>query len=91
MKKGNIYFIETLPILIADFLQNNQEFVVINLDLDDKILTEALKKLFDDDILKKIREKKKPEPVIVNTEEELTDDEKLLRKLLERKKKLEKR
>ena len=90
MKKGNIYFIETLPILIADFLQNNQEFVVINLDLDDEFLIDALKKLFDDDILKRIRNKKK-EPNNINSEENLTEDEKLLRKLLEKKKKLEKR
>ena len=93
MKKGDMLFVDTLPILIADFLQINPEFVVINLDSDDKELVEQLRTLYDDDILKKIKEEeeKNKNKVVVKVEPEieLTEDEKKLRELYNKKKKLE--
>lgn len=77
MKRGDILFIDTLPIIIADFLQANPDFVVINLDTNDKQLIEELKRFFDDDILKRIREENEKnknnivvEPVIEETEDQ---------------------
>ena len=94
MKKGDILFVDTLPIIIADFLQSNPDFVVINLDTDDKELINTVKRFFDDDILKKIREeeeKNKNNKVVVKEPEiEETEDQKKLRELFAKKKKLEK-
>ena len=95
MKKGDILFVDTLPIIIADFLQSNPNFVVINLDLEDAELVNTLKQLYDDDILKKIREeeernKKNQKVEVKEPEIEETEDQKKLRELYEKKKKLEK-
>ena len=95
MKKGDILFVDTLPILIADFLQSNPDYVVINLDLDDKELINKLKQLYDDDILKKIREEEEKNKKIVKVEEkkpeiELNEDQKKLKELYDKKMKLEK-
>ena len=35
MEKGDILYLEILPIILADFLQKNNEFNVIDLDKDD--------------------------------------------------------
>ena len=95
MKKGDILFVDTLPIIIADFLQVNPDYVVINLDLDEKELINTLKQLYDNDILKKIREEeeknknnKKEEPKEPEIEE--TEEQKKLRELYAKKMKLEK-
>ena len=96
MKKGDVLFVDTLPILIADFLQANPDFVVINLDLEDKELINKLKQLYDDDILKKIREeeeKNKKNAKVVEEkapEVELSEDQKKLKELYDKKMKLEK-
>ena len=92
MKRGDILFVDTLPIIIADFLQVNPDFVVINLDTNDKQLIEELKRFFDDDILKRIREEneKNKNNIIVEPEIEETEDQKKLRELYAKKKKLEK-
>jgi len=91
MKKGDILFVDTLPILIADFLQVNPEFVVINLDLNDNELINQIKTLFDNDILKKIKEEEDKNKKIVKKEPEieLTEDQKKLRDLYNKKRKLE--
>ena len=89
MKKGEILFVDTLPIIIADFLQANQEYVVINLDLNDKTLLDEIKRLFDEDILKKIKEKEEVKLTVKEPEIIETEDEKKLRELYEKKKKLE--
>ena len=95
MKKGDILFVDTLPIIIADFLQVNPDYVVINLDLDEKELINTLKQLYDNDILKKIREEeeknknnKKEEPK--EPEIELNEEQKKLKELYAKKMKLEK-
>ena len=94
MKQGHTLFIDTLPILIADFLQANPDFVVINIETTDKELTNAVKRFFDDDILKKIREeeeKNKNNVVEVKEPEiEETEDQKKLKELFAKKQKLEK-
>ena len=91
MKRGDILFIDTLPIIIADFLQANPDFVVINLDTNDKQLIEELKRFFDDDILKRIREEneKNKNNIVVEPVIEETEDQKKLRELYAKKKKLE--
>jgi len=92
MKRGDILFVDTLPIIIADFLQANPDFVVINLDTNDKQLIEELKRFFDDDILKRIREEneKNNNNIVVEPVIEETEDQKKLRELYAKKKKLEK-
>ena len=50
----DILYIETIPIILADFLQENHGFSIINLDMDDMILNNEIKNLFDNDILSKL-------------------------------------
>ena len=56
MEKGDILYIEILPIILADFLQENNEFVVIDLDKEDIKFLKDIKTLFDEGLLKKINE-----------------------------------
>ena len=56
MEKGDILYLEILPIILADFLQENNEFVVIDLDKDDIKFLNDIKTLFDEGLLKKINE-----------------------------------
>ena len=54
IEKGDILYIEVLPIILADFLQENNDFVVIDLDTEDKKFLSDIKKRFDDNLLQKI-------------------------------------
>ncbi len=54
IKEANILYIETLPIIIADFIQLNPKYVIINNDNDDNDLNKEIKDLFDGEIMKKI-------------------------------------
>ena len=58
MEKGDILYIEILPIILADFLQENNDFVVINLDNEDNKLITDIKTRFDDNLLQKIHREK---------------------------------
>ena len=58
IEKGDILYIEILPIILADFLQENNDFVVINLDDEDLNLISDIKNRFDDNLLQKIDEDK---------------------------------
>ena len=53
-KENDILFIETLPVLIADFIQENPKYIIINSDVNDSELNNEIKNLFDGNILKKI-------------------------------------
>ena len=92
MKKGEILFVDILPIIIADFLQANPDFAVINLDVNDKELIELLKKFFDNDILKKLKEEEDKMKMTVDEDKEPvideTEDQKKLRELYEKRHKL---
>ena len=57
MEKKDILYIEILPIILADFLQENKDFVVINLDNDDN-LNQEIKNRFDNDLIKRIHNEK---------------------------------
>ena len=50
----NILYIETLPVILADFIQNNLNYVIINTEYDDKDLNNEIKNLFDSDIVHKL-------------------------------------
>ena len=54
IEKGDILYVEVLPIILADFLQENNDFVVIDLDSEDKKFLADIKKRFDDNLLQKI-------------------------------------
>ena len=58
MEKGDILYIEILPIILADFLQENNDFVVINLDNEDNKFISDIKNRFDDNLQEKIRNNK---------------------------------
>ena len=58
MEKGDILYIEILPIILADFLQENNDFVVINLDNEDNKLISDIKNRFDDNLQEKIKNDK---------------------------------
>ena len=53
-QNNDILYIETIPIILADFLQENNGFSIINLDIDDMILNNEIKNLFDNEILSKL-------------------------------------
>ena len=53
-KENDILYIETLPLLIADFIQENPKYNIINTELNDNELNKEIKNLFDGDILKKL-------------------------------------
>ena len=58
VEKGDILYIEILPIILADFLQENNDFVVINLDNEDFKLISDIKNRFDDNLQEKIKNNK---------------------------------
>jgi len=53
-KENNILYIETLPLIIADFIQENNDYNIINNEFNDYDLNNEVKSLFDADILKKM-------------------------------------
>ena len=57
LKYTNILFIETLPVIIADFIQNNNSYAIIDLENDE--LTNEVRNLFDKEILSKISKENK--------------------------------
>ena len=87
MKKGDALFFDSLQILIADFLQANLDFVVINLDLEDKELINKLKQLYDDNNLKKKNQRRRRKKNVKVVEEkapevELSEDQKKIKRIL---------
>ena len=58
IEKGDILYIEVLPIILADFLQENNDFAVIDLDVDDAKFLSDIKTKFDDNLMKKINSEK---------------------------------
>ena len=58
MSKGDILYIEILPIILADFLQDNNDFAVINLDTEDNALIKDIKNNFDVNLIQKIHKEK---------------------------------
>ena len=57
-EKGDSLYIEILPIILADFLQENNDFAVIDLDINDKNFISEIKSLFDENLIKKINSEK---------------------------------
>ena len=57
LKTTDILFIETLPVIIADFIQNNNSYAIIDLENDE--LTNEVRNLFDKEILSKISKENK--------------------------------
>ena len=58
IEKGDSLYIEILPIILADFLQENNDFAVIDLDINDKNFISEIKSLFDENLIKKINSEK---------------------------------
>ena len=54
LKENDILYIETLPVIIADFIQSNSDYVIINNELEDNSLNNEIKNLFDSEIVKKL-------------------------------------
>ena len=54
LKEENILYIETIPIIIADFIHLNPQYTIINNENDDIDLNKVIKVLFDEEILKRI-------------------------------------
>ncbi len=53
LKEQNILYIETLPVIIADFIQANPNYTIINTEINDLNLNNEIKELFDSEIIKK--------------------------------------
>ena len=81
VKKGYFLYIDTLPLIIADFLQKNLDYVLIDLDIHDFEMIKEIRKLFDEPLLKEINDR-----IILKPEEYKSR----LNDLKERKAKLEK-
>ena len=58
-KEKDILYIETLPLIIADFIQENPQFIISNTELQDYELNNEIKNLFDSNLLKKIEKENK--------------------------------
>ena len=58
MKRKEYFYVEMIPMVIADYIQyqSNNMFVFINLDENDKELNESVKEKYDNEIWKKILE-----------------------------------
>ena len=54
LKEENILYIETIPIIIADFIHLNPQYIIISNENDDIDLNKEIKVLFDEEILKRI-------------------------------------
>ena len=54
LKEENILYIETIPIIIADFIHLNPQYIIISNENDDIDLNKEIKGLFDEEILKRI-------------------------------------
>ena len=54
LKENDILYVETLPVIIADFIQSNNDYVIINNELEDNSLNNEIKNLFDSEIVKKL-------------------------------------
>ncbi len=59
LKEQNILYIETLPVIIADFIQANPNYTIINTEINDLNLNKEIKELFDGEIIKKIEKDNK--------------------------------
>ncbi len=73
-KENNILYIETLPLIIADFIQENPDYNIINNDFNDYDLNNEVKSLFDGDILKKMDMNNENEDNIKDLNEESLND-----------------
>ena len=81
LKENDILYVETLPVIIADFIQLNSDYVIINNELEDNDLNNEIKNLFDSEIVKKIennntklKEENNEENIKDNNEEEKNED-----------------
>ena len=54
LKEDNILYIETLPMIIADFINLHSNYVIINTEINDSKLNNDIKNLFDGEIMKRI-------------------------------------
>ena len=73
-KENNILYIETLPLIIADFIQENPDYNIINNDFNDFDLNNEVKSLFDADILKKMDMNNENEDINKDLKEESLND-----------------
>ena len=58
-KEKDILYVETLPVIIADFIQENPKYIISNTELQDDELNNEIKSLFDTNLLKKIEKENK--------------------------------
>ena len=58
-KEKDILYIETLPVIIADFIQENPQYIISNTEFQDNELNNEIKSLFDSNLLKKIEKENK--------------------------------
>ena len=83
LKEQNILYIETLPVIIADFIQANPNYTIINTEINDLNLNKEIKELFDGEIIKKIEKDNKELSQKMENISEFFDDEMKIRKILQ--------
>ena len=82
IKEENILYIETLPVIIADFIQSNPKYTIINTEINDTNLNKEIKDLFDGEIIKKIEEDNKELSNKMENLPEFFDEEMKIRNIL---------
>ena len=91
IKEANILYIETLPIIIADFIQLNPKYVIINNDNDDNDLNKEIKDLFDGEIMKKIEKDNEDLTEKISDLPQKFEDEMKIRNLLKQQNEINKK
>ncbi len=91
LKEDNILYIETLPMIIADFINLHSNYVIINTEINDSKLNNDIKNLFDGEIMKRIeKEYSNLTEKIVNLPQTFEDEMKV-KNILERQNEINKK
>ena len=83
LKEENILYIETLPVIIADFIQANPNYTIINTEINDLNLNNEIKELFDGEIIKKVEEDNQKLSQKIQNLSEFFDEEMKIRNILQ--------
>ena len=91
LKEENILYVETLPIIIADFIQLNPKYVIINNENDDNNLNNEIQDLFDGEIMKRIEKDNKNLNEKISNLPQKIEDEMKIRNLLKQQNEIDKK
>ena len=90
LKEEDLLYIDTLPVIIADFINLNPQYVIINNKIDDYELNQEIKNLFDGEILNQMGNKN----ININIDEKISqlpsyEDQTKLENILKKKEEID--